>query len=69
MESKVATQIAINYLAGNTDRGIKNLLIKIGNLSKLKLKMEDRQSKEGNDVVKKLSSDLTKEHASEGLAK
>lgn len=69
LELKVATQIAINYLAGNTDRGIKKLLIKTGNLSKLKLIMEDRQSKDSNEIIKKLSTDLTKEHASEGLAK
>lgn len=54
LEEKVATEIAIRYLAGMTDKKIIKTLLKTGNLSKLTYKKEDKINQEGNSVIKGL---------------
>ena len=55
LEEKVAQEISTKYIAGMGDRRIKDVLIKIGNLSPRVLKREDKINKEGNKVVKGLA--------------
>ncbi len=62
IESKVAIQICRDYIAGKTDVGIKDLLIKTGTISKKKLDKEDKLNKKGDKVVQKLSQDLRDEN-------
>lgn len=61
IEEKVAMQICIDYIAGRSNKGIKDLLDKTGILSKRKIDREDRPNKKGNRVVQKLSADLRAE--------
>lgn len=62
IESKVAIQICRDYIAGKTDIGIKDLLVKTGMISKRKLQKEDKPNEKGNKVVQKLSQDLREEN-------
>lgn len=55
LEEKVAQEIAIKYIAGMTDRKIVDTLLKIGNLSWIRYRKEDKINKEGNKVVKGLA--------------
>ena len=61
LEKKVANEIAIKYIAGMTDTGITDILIKTGNLSKRKLAKENKLNKNGNKNVRKLSEALSRE--------
>lgn len=62
IETKVAMQITRDYIAGKTDIGINDLLIKTGVISKRKLEKENKPNKKGNRVVQKLSQDLRDEN-------
>lgn len=62
IETKVAMQIARDYIAGKTDIGINDLLVKTGMVSKRRLEKENKPNKKGNRVVQKLSQDLRDEN-------
>ncbi len=69
IESKVATQICIDYIAGKTDNGIKDLVNKLGIVSKRKLDREDKLNKKGNKVVQKLADKLREDKDDNGFEK
>ena len=61
IEDKVAIQICIDYIAGRSNSGIRDLLDKTGILPKRKIEKENKPNKKGNRVVQKLSADLRSE--------
>lgn len=65
IELKAATQMCVNYIAGKTDAGIKDLLIRTGMISKKTLEKEDVPNKTGNKVVLQLSAKLREEDEKE----
>ena len=62
IELKVALQISRDYIAGKTDIGINDLLVKTGIISKRELEKQNQPNKKGNRVVQKLSQDLREEN-------
>ena len=61
IEEKVTIQICIDYIAGRSNKGIKELLDKTGILTRREIEKEDIFNEEGNKVVQKLSADLRSE--------
>lgn len=59
LEYKVATQICIDYIAGKTNEGIKDLISKLGIVSKKELDREDKLNEEGDRVVQALAKSLS----------
>ena len=53
-DQNVANALVIKYIGGFTDKGIEALLLNTGYLSKIKLNMQDKPTKEASESVKRV---------------